>query len=340
VRDSCLVDAGIPKVLDLPPFRVHPFLRSAHLQTVVAPYLPFRPVPYRAKQHVVSLADGDRIVLHDDVPPTWQSGGPIALLVHGLGGSYQSGYVVRAALKLEQLGVRAIRMDLRGCGAGLRLARRPVHAGRSDDIAATLTCVRKMAPGSPIVVVGYSMGGNMVLKMAGEFGDDVPAQLDSVVSIAPPLDLQACSRNLSSGINRIYDRHYAWRCIRAVETRRRHVPGALMRNLWPRPRSLREFDSLFTAPLGGFKDADDYYEQASAKRVVPKIRIPTLILSSLDDPIIPASGFERLSYPQCVHVRFASGGGHMGFFSRSGVDPDRRWMDWRVLDWVKMRFKL
>jgi predicted alpha/beta-fold hydrolase len=327
-------------VLDVPPFKVHPFLRTAHLQTVIAPYLPFRPIPYSAKQHVVALADGDRVVLHDDVPAQWQPGGHVALLVHGLGGSHQSGYVARAALKLSQLGVRAFRMDLRGCGAGYNLARKPVHAGRSDDVAAALASVRKLCPASPIVVVGYSMGGNLVLKMAGEFGEDVPAQLDSVVSIAPPLDLHACSKNLRTGMNRIYDKHYVWRCIRQVERRRRLVPNALHRDLWPRPRSLREFDNVFTAPLGGFNDADDYYDQASARRVVPNIRVQTLILTAVDDPIIPASGFEQINYPDCVHVRMASAGGHMGFFSRAGLDPDRRWMDWRVVDWVKLRFKI
>ena len=327
-------------MLDLPPFKVHPFLRTAHLQTVIAPYLPFRQTPYAAKQHVVVLADGDRVVLHDDVPRQWQPGGHVALLVHGLGGSYQSGYVARAAAKLSHLGVRAVRMDLRGCGAGYQLARKPVHAGRSDDVAAALACIRKLCPASPIVVVGYSMGGNLVLKMAGEFGENVPAQLDSIVSIAPPLDLHACSKHLRSGVNRIYDKHYVWRCIRAVERRLRHMPTALHRNLWPRPRSLREFDNMFTAPLGGFRDADDYYEQSSARRVVPNIRVPTLILAAADDPIVPVSGFEQIAYPDCVHVRLAAAGGHMGFFGRAGSDPDRRWMDWRVVDWVKLRFKI
>jgi predicted alpha/beta-fold hydrolase len=327
-------------LLELLPFRVHPVLRTPLLQTAVAPYLPYRRAPYTAKQHIVRLVDGDQLVLHDDVPPTWQIGGPVVLLVHGLGGSYQSGYVARAAEKLQALGVRAIRMDLRGCGAGYTLARRPIHAGRSDDVAAALSCVRKLCPASQIVVVGYSMGGNLVLKMAGEFGEQVPYQLDSVLAIAPPIDLQACSRNLRRGLNRIYDSHYVWRCVRAAEQRRRLVPGVLHRELSPRPRTLREFDEVFTAPLAGFESADEYYDASSAMHVMREIRVPTLIITSVDDPIVPADSFERLSYPDCVHLRLMSAGGHMGFFGRPGSDPDRRWMDWRVVDWVKLRFGL
>jgi predicted alpha/beta-fold hydrolase len=329
-----------PTLLELPPFQVHPLFRSAHLQTVIAAYLPHRRIAYSAKQHVVALADGDRLVLHDDAPPSWQPGGPIVLLIHGLGGSHRSSYVARAASKLVEIGVRSFRMDLRGWGAGYKLARKTVHAGRSEDIASALACIRKMCPASPVITVGYSVSGNMVLKMAGEFGEQVPGALDSVVSIAPPIDLHACSRNLQLGMNRFYDRHYVKRCLQSVEQRRREVPGALLRDLTPAPRTLREFDSMFTAPLGGFADVNDYYDQASAMHFVPKIRVPTLIITAVDDPVVPVECFERLSYPDSVHVRFAAGGGHLGFFGRAGSDPDRRWIDWRLIDWVKMRFGL
>jgi predicted alpha/beta-fold hydrolase len=327
-------------LLELPPFQAYPLFRSAHLQTVVVPYLSFRAIPYVAKQHVVALADGDRIILHDDVPPSWQPGGPIALLLHGLGGSYLSGYMARTAFKLGQIGIRCFRMDLRGCGAGYKLARKPVHAGRSDDAASALACIRKLCPASPVIVVGFSLSANIVLKMAGEFGDDIPAALDSVLAIAPPIDLHACSRSLQQGVNRIYDRHYVKRCLHSVEQRRRDVPGGLMRDLTPWPRTLRDFDNVFTAPLGGFRDVDDYYDQASALHLIRRIRVPTLIITAIDDPIIPAACFERLTYPDGVHLRFASGGGHLGFFGRSGTDPDRRWIDWRIVDWAKLRFGL
>jgi uncharacterized protein len=326
-------------LLEFPPFQAHPLFRTAHLQTVVAAYLPHRRIPYRARQHIVALADGDRLVLHDDTPGQWHAGGPIVLLLHGLGGSYQSRYVARAAAKLNEIGVRTFRMDLRGCGAGFSLARRPVHAGRSEDAAAALSCIRKVCPGSPVIVVGYSMSANIVLKMAGEFGENVPAALDSVVAIAPPIDLHACCGSLQRGINRFYDLHYVRGCLAMVARRRREVPGALVRDLDPVPRTLRAFDDAFTAPLGGFRNAEDYYDQVSARRHIPNIRVPTLIITASDDPIVPVHSFHEVAYPDCVHLRLTTGGGHLGFFGRPGDDPDRRWIDWRIVDWARLRFE-
>jgi predicted alpha/beta-fold hydrolase len=324
----------------VPDFRPHPLLNSGHLQTIAAVYLPHATHKYRSRQHSVSLVDGDKLILHDDSPQGWSLGGPIVLLVHGLGGTHRSPYVVRAIQKLTSLQVRTFALDLRGCGAGFKTARYPTHAGRSEDIAAALACIRKLCPGSSIILVGYSMSGNMALKMAGEMGDELPAALDSVVAVSPPVNLEACSRAFRHGLNRLYDRYYLAKCMEVLARKNREVCPRLYQVHPKTPRTLREFDELYTAPLCGFSDASHYYSEASSYHVIPKIQLPTLVITADDDPIVPVHSLHDVSYPREVQLHVTRGGGHLGFFGCSGYDPDRRWIDWRIVDWVKSRLGL
>ncbi|HZN35290.1 MAG TPA: alpha/beta fold hydrolase [Pirellulaceae bacterium] len=335
--------------LAFPNFRPHPLIRGGHLQTVVGSYLPWLKVHYRARQHHVPLPDGDQIVLHDDLPAspvscslspvsrsdaTWQPGDPVALLLHGLGGCHQSGYMQRCAVKLAERGYRVFRMDLRGYGAGFPLARHPVHAGRSEDAAAALSYVIETCPDSPIHLVGFSMGANIVLKLAGELGSQAPPHLASVMAIGPPIDLIECSKNMQRGWNRLYDRRFARNLVRFIQQRSQVRPDALSRPLVPQPRSLLDFDAIFTAPLSGFADTDDYYTQASSGRLLPRITVPTLIVTAASDPIIPVGPFERASYSPSTQLIITPCGGHLGFVGARGVDPDHRWLDWRIVEWV------
>ena len=322
----------------IPEFRAHRLFIGGHLQTVAVALLPLGKFAYQAKQHRISLADGDQLVLHDDSPASWQNGGPIVLLLHGLGGDHRSCYVVRTAHKLNALGVRTFSMDLRGCGAGFALARYTTHAGRSEDVASALACIRKMCPGSPIIVVGYSMSGNLVLKMAGEFGGEIPGPLDSVIAVSPPVDLEACSQKFQTGINRFYDQYYLYRCMQVIARKSREVCARTFRVQSRRPRTLREFDDIYTAPLAGFEDSAEYYAHASTISLVPQIQVPTLIISADDDPIIPIHTITDLARPANVLLHITRSGGHLGFYARSGPDPDRHWLDWRILDWVCQRF--
>ena len=154
------------------------------------------------------LDDGDQLVLHDDRPEDWRSGDAAALLVHGLGGSHESVYLRRIADKLRQRG-SAFRMDLRGCGAGIELARVPYHSGRSADAAAALRFIENLCPGSPVTLVGFSLGGNIVLKLAGESAGNPPRNLCRVMAVSPPADLSACSAWIGRWQNRGYDRYFA-----------------------------------------------------------------------------------------------------------------------------------
>lgn len=317
-----------------PPFQPHALLPGGHAQTLAGAYLLGHRHRYRAQRRGVTLADGDQIVLHDDCPSGWVRGDRSALLIHGLAGCHESGYMHRIAAKLNARGVRAFRMDLRGCGAGAGLARLPYHSGRSEDAAAALGAIAGWLPQSPTTLIGFSLGANIALKLLGELEGRPCGNLDSAVAVCPPVDLAACSRQISRASNRVYDRHFVHLLLRQLDVRRRMVSDAVSVAFARRPRSLWEFDNTFTAVVCGFGTAENYYRAASSAQFIGRIRTPTLILASRDDPMIPCDALAQLRLPPAVRVHVTERGGHLGFVGRRGVDPDRRWMDWRVVDWV------
>jgi predicted alpha/beta-fold hydrolase len=361
-----------PPFLDFPPFRPHALVPGGHLQTIFGCYLPSETIS-AGIEHRVPLPDGDHIVLHDDGPasfnpePEAMAGPPnavasgsrlnkrpiriepahaissdhpsIALLLHGLGGCHQSTYMQRCSIRLRAKGIRVFRMDLRGCGAGIKLARHPIHAGRSEDARAALDYVGRQCPGAAIHLVGFSMGANIVLKLAGELGESAPPYLASVLAVGPPIDLIECSKNMQRGWNRLYDRRFARNLVRFIQRRTKLVPDAHSRPLVPRPTSLLDFDAMFTAPLSGFADTDDYYQRASSGPLLPRICVPTLIIAAASDPIIPVQPFERASYSSTTQLLITPCGGHLGFVAARGDDPDHRWLDWRIVEWVTAQGK-
>ncbi|HUY90847.1 MAG TPA: alpha/beta fold hydrolase [Pirellulales bacterium] len=320
--------------MSLRPFRQHPLLRGGHVQTLAGVFLPGVKHPYRAQERQVSLADGDRIVLHDDQPADWRPGDRTALLIHGLAGCHQSPYMQRIAAKLVERGVRAFRMDLRGCGAGFGLARLPYHAGRSEDAAAALATIAETCPGSPTTLIGFSLGGNISLKLLGELGEAPCGGLDSAVAICPPIDLQAAVERMALPLNRPYDRHFVRLLIRQLGERQRVLPDAPAANFARAPRGLFEFDDQYTAPVSGFGSAANYYRQASSLQFAPAIRRPTLVIASRDDPLAPWRPFLHLLDLPHLQVEITERGGHLGFVGRRGLDPDRRWVDWRIVEWI------
>jgi uncharacterized protein len=317
-----------------PPFEPHPLVRGAHAQTLVGAYLPTRHRRYQATRRTVALADGDHLVLHDDCPPRWRPGDRSALLIHGLGGCHESGYMRRIAHKLNDRGVRAFRMDLRGCGAGAALARLPYHSGRSEDAAAALGAIAEWLPESPTTLVGFSLGANITLKLLGELEGSACGNLDRAMAVCPPIDLAACSKRISQSVNRFYDRYFLRHLLTQLRTRCQLVPDAPAGAFSRRPRSLWEFDNQFTAVVCGFGTADAYYRAASSGPLIERIKTPTLVLASRDDPLVPFEALAQAKAPPDVTVVLTQSGGHLGFIGRGGVDADPRWMDWRVVDWA------
>lgn len=315
-------------------FRPHPLFPTGHLQTLAGLLLPHGRATEQARQHAVVLGDGDQVILHDDCPPAWQAGDRTALLIHGLAGCHTSPYMQRIARKLNLRGVRTFRMDLRGCGAGVGLARMPYHSGRSEDARAALGKIAELCPDSPTTLIGFSLGGNITLKLLGESAGNLPPHLDRAVAVCPPVDLLKCVKSLARGVNRLYDRHFVGLLRQQLGTQQCLIPDAPQLDARYQPRGVFDFDEMFTAPVCGFGTALNYYRLCSSAQFVPEIQVPTLILAAADDPLVPRQMFADLRLSDEVTLNLAPAGGHLGFIGRRNGDPDRRWMDWRVVEWA------
>lgn len=329
------VPAHTVSAIEFPPFQPHRLIRGGHLQTMLPVMFPGKlnpPIPQRIE---VELSDGDRIVLLDSCPKAWQPGDPVVLLLHGLAGCHQSNYMLRAAAKMCERGWRTFRLDHRGVGASAGLADRPYHAGRIDDLLAALQKIESVARTSPLSIVGYSLSGNLVLKLLANRQSQLPENLCASVAVCPAMDLMRSSERIRSRENRFYDKHFAkflWQRSDGYTAVARELPHLSDPN--ERPLSLYEFDARVTAPLGGFESVEYYYTDSSAIQDLPRIELPTLILAAEDDPLIPADIFRDAQYSESTTLLMPASGGHLGFIGRRNSDPDRRWMDWRIVDWV------
>lgn len=311
----------------LPPFRPLGWLRGGHAQTLAGFWMPGRREPYEALRHPVLLPDGDRVILHDDCPENWRPGCSVALLLPGLCGSYKSAYMARIAGKLKRNGVRVFRMDQRGCGAGRGLCRRPYHAGLTGDVRESLQIIDQLTAGSPVSLVGFSMGGNLALMLAGE---NRPQNVQNVMAFNPPIKLSAAAAAFDRPSNCFYNRYFVkWMSGVTADL----LPG------YPRPEfpflSVQELNEFYLTKVWHFGTLDRYYNRASAIRFLPSIQVPTLIITSADDPIVPVQSFARARFSRTTKLVVTERGGHLGFIGKnSPPDLDRRWMDWRVVGWV------
>jgi predicted alpha/beta-fold hydrolase len=322
----------------LPPFVPHPLVRGGHAQTILGRFLPLGQLPQPAVHRRCVLSDGDAVLLHDSCPPQWTAGDPLVLLLPGLTGCHQSGYIVRTAAKLNARGIRAVRMDPRGWGASPELARGPFTAACTEDIREALHFLAALAPAAPLGAVGFSLTGNMLLKLLGS-GADLPPSLRRAAAMCPPIDLTQCADRLERPLpRRIYGKHFLKYLRQHIRQRQRLRPED-----WPAEelrrvqavRTLLEFDEAFTAGRAGFASAAEYYHTCSAKPHLERITVPTLVIADRDDPVIPGEVFDGVALSPAVTLQVTAGGGHLGFIARRNGDPDLRWLDWRIVDWFE-----
>ena len=332
-------NAPAPAFASFPPFEPHPLLPNGHLQTIVARYLPGPKVRLSSTYHEVDLGCGDRLCVFESVPTGWRSGDPAVVLVHGLAGCVRSPYLSRVALQLFERGLRVVRMNMRGAGSGYGISRNFYHGGRSEDPRAVVEWLARRAPDSPVGLVGFSLGANLTLKLAGEAADDPVDGLDCVIAANPPLDLRACSLHIRQPKSRIYDRNF----IRLLQVEERRLCAAFPDHLpldFSKVGNLFEFDDAYTAPRNGFADADDYYDRSSAAGVIPRIKLPGLVIHAADDPFIPVEPFHRIEFPTSLALELNAHGGHLGYMSRPGTPGGPRWLDARIADWLAARWGL
>lgn len=312
-------------------FRPLPFLSNRHVQTVLAMWVKRGRFHVPTVRHIVDLADGDKLVVHENKPQRWAQGDAVVIVVHGLTGSHASGGVVLQAMRLFQLGVRTFRVDLRGAGSGFALARKLYNAGCSEDLRAVVELVAKLAPGSPIALVGTSLGGNVVLKLAGESAHHPVPQLSRVAALNPPVDLAACTALIAERRNRAYEAHFVSDLVRNVE-RLRRIRGEPAPS-FPRRVSLQTFDNMYTAPRNGYVDADDYYARCSSAAFIAKADVPTLIVTARDDPFVAVTPIEQLGALPHVRLKITDRGGHTGFLGRDG-QGGWGWAETVIANWL------
>ena len=239
---------------------------------------------------------------------------PTVLALHGLTACDHAPYMISTARTALASGFDVMRLNVRNCGGTEHLCRTLYHSGLTCDLAHV---VEALAP-RPLFVVGYSMGGNIALKLAGEWGPAPPEHVRALCAISPPVRLDLCSRNIGRLRNFVYEKRFLLQLRAALRRKRAATPEALPTAGLPKTASIWEFDEVYTAPAFGFADAEDYYRQCSAARFLHDIRVPTLVLHARDDPFIPFEAFNLAALRENPWISFLSPphGGHVAFVSK------------------------
>ena len=321
------------------PFVPHPLFPGPHAQTIVSSkHLPrrraFRDERALYESRLVEVEPGTSVLLKC----RWQGerrAAPTLLLLHGLEGSTDSLYVLGTAGKAYRRGFNVVGMNMRNCGGTEHLAATLYHSGMTDDIRRVL--LEELAGREElgaVFVAGFSMSGNMVLRLAGDYGSEPPDALKGVAAVSPSIDLDSCASALERRGNALYRWNFVKHLRDRVRRKVRLRPGAYDARRLRRLRTIREFDERFTAPQGGYRDASDYYARTSSRAVIGEVRVPTLIIHSADDPLIPAAPFldAPIADNPDVLLVLTRRGGHVGFLSDRAEGEDRHWAENRVVE--------
>ena len=315
-----------------------PIFRNPHLLTIAGNFWrrPLDERRYPVESRLFDVADGVRVLAHSQKPPNTPRGELI--LIHGLEGSSRGGYMRSLAHTALESGYAVHRLNMRGCGGTESLCTTLYHAGLTSDLLEILKTFRR-EDHAPVFVCGFSLGGNVALKLAGELGESAAEYLTGVAAVSTPIDLAACVRRLGARENRLYEWRFLNSMKKRLRERHRHRPELFPLDALDRIRSVFDFDDLLTAPAFGFGNAPNYYDTQSAIRFVDRIRIPTLLIHAKDDPLVP---FEIYSHPAIagnpwIELASVDHGGHLGFLSSgSGY---RFWLDHTLMDWIELRNK-
>jgi uncharacterized protein len=315
--------------LSFSPPAFKPLVRNPHLATILGNFWPRKidEAKYPATVQTYCTDPKTTIVVFEHRPSTTPKGNIV--LLHGLEGSSQAGYFQSFGQTALERGYQIHRANLRTCGGTEHLCDTMYHSGLTFDTRVILERL-KAESGRPLFLVGFSLGGNVALKLAGELGDR--HLLDGVCAVSTPIDLAACVRKLDEPSNLLYSRRFLKRLRERVARKSELAPGFYRTQGLRDVKTIWEFDDYYTAPLFGFQDASDYYATQSASRYLEAIRTPTLVIAAKDDPLVP---FEMYSHPAFrtnpnLQLVTSPYGGHLGFLSRQ---KPRFWVDLVCLDW-------
>lgn len=295
------------------PYRPALWLPGPHAQTIAGRLLRRASVSSFTRERV-ELPDGDFVDL--DHPSSGPAAGPVVLLMHGLEGSARRGYAVNVYRELARRGVRAVGLNFRSCSGEPNRMPRLYHSGDTADIEYVLRLLADRHPDVPRAAIGFSLGGNALLKLLGELGEGASELVAAAAAVSVPYDLGAGADALdASRMGRLYTRRFVRLLVAKAEAKQPLLADRCEIDRIRAARSFREFDDAATAPIHGFVDAEDYYTRSSAARFLPDIAVPTLLLHAADDPFLPPTAFphEAVHANPCIRAIVTPAGGHVGF---------------------------
>lgn len=324
--------APAPPRADVPSFRPAFGIAGAHVQTVLGKFLRPR-LEIALRRERIETPDGDFLDL--DFAGGDGAIGPPVVVLHGLEGATSRRYMLNTYRALLEAGLRPVGLNFRGCSGEPNRTARAYHSGETEDLGLVLELVADRF-GGRVGVVGYSLGGNVTLKLAGERGEAAREHVGAVVATSVPFDLAAGADRIAEGImGRVYTRYFMRNLLRKIEHKTELLREVCDPAAIRRARTLREFDDAATAPLHGFDSAADYYERSSSARFIAGIRVPTLILHSEDDPFLPPDRIPRreMEANPWITPVITRRGGHVGFIEGS-ISRPRFWAEETLAAWL------
>jgi uncharacterized protein len=311
-------------------------LRGGHRMTLYSwgnpRYFPQLPPPSR---RYFDVGRGARVVADCHWQADRRSGATVIAL-HGLNGSSDAHYMRGIAAKAFARGMNVVRLNQRNCGDTEHLSEGLFHSGLTADAAHVVHELTIVDGLDTIAVCGYSLGGNLALKLAGEYGPNPPPSLLAVAAVSPIIEISECTCALERKENWLYE----WNFVRDLKRRMRRKeqcrPGGFDLTRLAAIKTVRQFDEAYTAPYFGFRDAEDYYHRASAMRVIDRIAVPALIITAEDDPFVPSQPFRdpKLTANPLIHLRLCEHGGHCGFVGPRSAEDDGYWAETQIVDFV------
>jgi uncharacterized protein len=310
-----------------------PRWKGGHWMTLFAWGKPRRfPALAPAQPRVFDVVPGTRVLAHCH----WQarpSEHPTLIALHGLESSSDAHYMRGLADKAFAAGFNAVRLNQRNCGATEHLSDSLYHSGLTGDPIAVMRELVSVDGLTAFAIAGYSLGGNLALKLAGDFGANPPKELCAVSAVSPTMDLAVCVDALEERQNAIYQWHFVRNLKRRMRRKAAAWPGKWKLDALSGVRSIRQFDDAYTAPFHGFQDATDYYQRASAMRVIDRISVPTLIITAADDPFVPPGPFTNpvVARNHNITLKLTPHGGHCGFIEQSRAGYDGYWAEREIV---------
>jgi uncharacterized protein len=308
-----------------------PIFRNPHLLTIAGNYWdrPLDEQRFPVYTHYYQTEPGVQVLVHSQYPPAE----PIAhlVMVHGLEGSSDAGYARSLAQAALEAGCAAHRFNMRSCGGTEHLSGGTLyHSGQTCDL---LAVIKQLPASAPIFLAGFSLGGNVVLKLSGELGSAARDLIAGAMAISTPIDLAACVKQLDKPSNIIYVRRFLSRLKQRIRAKDRHTRGLFDLTSLDRVRNIYEFDDRFTAKAFAFGSADNYYATQSSNQFLDRIRVPTLVIQAKDDPLIPFSVYDHPAFSTNPHLRLIAvdHGGHLGFIAKT---RPRFWLDQVLVNWL------